>query len=75
MSAHYGFSGSTPTTSVGVPPGDPGPSEPTELSFLSIDTRTTYVGDYAGADGGKTGNFMLTWVATTGVKGPVEQKG
>jgi len=30
-----------------------------ELSFLSVDTRTPYVVDYSGEDGGKTAHHML----------------
>ncbi len=49
---------------------DPPPTGPSELSFLSVDTRTPYVADYPGEDGGKTAHYMLRWVATTGEKGP-----
>ncbi len=41
-----------------------------ELRFLSVDTRTPYVADYPGEDGGNTAHYMLRWVATTGKKGP-----
>jgi hypothetical protein len=44
----------------GKPPVDPG-----ELELLAVDTR-----DYAGAQGGKPGHYMLRWVSTTGEKGP-----
>ena len=40
-----------------------------ELSFSSVDTRTSYVVDYSGEDGGKTAHYMLRWVARTGEKG------
>ena len=50
--------------------GDPPPTGPSELGFLSVGTRTPYVADYAGEDGGKTAHYMLRWVATTGEKGP-----
>ncbi len=43
---------------------------PSELRFLSVDTRTPYVVDYPGEDGDKTAHYMLRWVATTGEKGP-----
>ena len=49
---------------------DPPPTGPSELSFLSVDTRTPYVADFPGEDGGKTAHYMLRWVATTGEKGP-----
>ncbi len=45
------------------------PTDPKELSFLSVDTRTPYVVDYPGEDGGKTAHYMLRWVATTGERG------
>ena len=50
--------------------GDPPPTDPGELTFLSVDTRTPYVAGYAGADGGQTAHYMLRWVGTTGEKGP-----
>ncbi len=53
----------------GLAPGDPPPTGPSELSFLLVDTRTPYVVDYPGQDGGKTAHYMLRWVATTGEKG------
>ena len=33
-------------------------------------TRTPYVADFPGEDGGKTAHYMLRWVATSGEKGP-----
>ncbi len=48
----------------------PTPTGPSELNFLSVDTRTPYVVDYPGEDSGTTGHYMLRWVATTGEKGP-----
>jgi hypothetical protein len=49
---------------------DPPPTGPSEPSFLSVDTRTAYVADYPGEDGGKTAHYMLRWVSTSGEKGP-----
>ncbi len=40
------------------------------LSFLSVDTRTPYMVDCTGEDGGKTVHYMLRGVATTGEEGP-----
>jgi len=40
------------------------------LSFLWVDTRTPYLVDYPGENGGKTAHYMLRCVATTGEKGP-----
>ena len=48
----------------------PPPTGPSELSFLSVDTRTPYVADYPGKDGGETAHYMLRWVSTGGAKGP-----
>ena len=50
--------------------GDPAPTGPGELSFLSVDTRTPYTADFDGADGGKTAHYMLRWTNTRGEKGP-----
>ena len=50
--------------------GDPAPTGPSQLSFLSVDTRTPYVANYPGEDGGQTAHYMLRWVGTTGEKGP-----
>ena len=38
-------------------PGDPPPVDPSELTFLSLDTRTPYVADFPGEDGGKTAHY------------------
>ena len=46
------------------------PTGPSELSFLSVDTRTPYVADYPGEGVGKTAHYMLRWVSTTRDKGP-----
>ncbi len=50
--------------------GDPPPKDESDLTFLSVDTRTPYVAHYNGADGGVTAHYMLRWVSTTGEKGP-----
>ncbi|MFH1748501.1 MAG: hypothetical protein ABIG44_15815 [Planctomycetota bacterium] len=55
---------------LGLAAGDPPPTGPSELSFLSVDTRMPYVADYPGEGAGKTAHYMLRWVATTGEKGP-----
>jgi len=46
------------------------PVDPSECTFLALDSRTPYTADYAGADGGKTAHYMLRWVSTNGDKGP-----
>ena len=50
--------------------GDPAPSDPSELSFVAIDTRTPYTTDYVGADANKTAHYMARWTNTKGEKGP-----
>ena len=50
--------------------GDPAPVDPSELTFLSLDTRTPYTADYAGEDANKIAHYMLRWVNTRGAKGP-----
>ena len=46
------------------------PVDPSELTFLSVDTRTPYTTDFDGADGGKQAHYMLRWVNTRGETGP-----
>jgi hypothetical protein len=50
--------------------GDSPPTGQRELSSAAVDTRTPYVVDYPGEDGGKRTHYMLRWVSTTGEKGP-----
>ncbi len=50
--------------------GDPAPSDPSELTFLSLDTRTPYTADFAGDDANSTAHYMARWVNTKGEKGP-----
>lgn len=46
------------------------PVDPSELTFLAVDTRTPYTADFPGADGGAIAHYMLRWVSTRGDKGP-----
>jgi len=46
------------------------PADPSELSFVAMDTASPYIAEYNGADGGKTAHYMLRWVKTGGEKGP-----
>jgi hypothetical protein len=55
---------------VWVKVGDPAPVDPSELTFLALDTRTPYTADYTGGDANKTAHYMLRWVNTRGEKGP-----
>jgi len=50
-------------------PNEP-PADPSELSFVGLDTKTPYTAEYGGADGGKTAHYMLRWVRSGGEKGP-----
>ena len=50
--------------------GAPPPVDPSELTFLAVDTRTPYTTDFDGADGGKQAHYMLRWVNTRGETGP-----
>ncbi len=50
---------------------DPAPVDPnTDLRFLGLDTRTPYVAEYPGTDGGKPAHYMARWVNARGEKGP-----
>ena len=49
-----------------APPVDPD----TDLTFLGLDTRTPYLAEYGGADGGKPAHYMARWVNAKGEKGP-----
>lgn len=53
--------------------GDPAPTDPSQLSFLALDTASPYVAEYDGADAGKTAHYMLRWVNTREEKGPWSQ--
>jgi len=48
----------------------PPPSDPSQLTFLAVDTRAPYTRDYGGADGGKPAHYMLRWVNSRGETGP-----
>jgi hypothetical protein len=49
------------------------PTDPSELSFLALDTRSPYVAEYDGADAAKIAYYMLRWVNTRGERGPWSQ--
>ena len=52
-------------------PDSPRPSDPPLTGpSVSVETRTPYVVDYPGEDGGKMAHYMLRWVTTTGENGP-----
>ena len=53
-----------------LPTGEAAPSDPSELTFLALDTASPYVAEYPGAEAGKTAHYLLRWVKTNGEKGP-----
>ena len=50
--------------------GAPAPVDPSELSFVTLDTRTPHVTTFDGADANKTVTYWLRWVSTGGEVGP-----
>ena len=56
-------------------PGDPSPtpvspSDPGELRFLLLSTRTPVVAEFTGPDGRQTAHYMLRRLSTRGEAGP-----
>ena len=49
------------------------PADPSELTYLATDTRTPYVVDFEGTQGGQIAYYMLRWVSTRGETGPWSQ--
>ena len=50
--------------------GQPPPTNPDDLTFVALDTKTPYTLDFDGADGGKNAHYMLRWMSTRGEPGP-----
>ena len=50
--------------------GTPAPVDASELSFVTLDTRTPHVITFDGADANKTVTYWLRWVSTGGGVGP-----
>jgi hypothetical protein len=50
--------------------GPPAPVDPSELSFVTLDTRTPHLVTFDGADAGKPVTYWLRWVSTRGEVGP-----
>ena len=50
--------------------GTPPPADPSELSFVTLDSRTPNVVHFDGADAGKVVTYWLRWVSTRDEKGP-----
>ncbi|MGD9791158.1 MAG: hypothetical protein AB7Q00_08960 [Phycisphaerales bacterium] len=53
-----------------VDAGQPAPTDPAALAFLTMATKPSVTAEYRAADGGKTAVYMLRWVSTRGEKGP-----
>lgn len=53
-----------------LPVGSPTPTDPADFEFMAVDTRSPYVLDFNGPDGGKNAHYILRWVNPTGEKGP-----
>jgi hypothetical protein len=64
-----GVSGCQIWTKIDGPP----PTDPNELRYLATDTRSPYLADFDGGNGGKTAYYMLRWVSTRGETGPWSQ--
>ncbi|HWL95456.1 MAG TPA: hypothetical protein VNT79_18200 [Phycisphaerae bacterium] len=50
--------------------GSPAPTDPSQLNFLGLCTRTPFVANYDGAAGGQMAYYWVRWVNHTGEKGP-----
>lgn len=50
--------------------GGPPPVDPSELEFVTIDSRPPHTVEYDGEDAGKTAHYMIRWVSTRGAYGP-----
>jgi len=50
-----------------------GPTDPSELTFLGLDTRSPYVAEFDGVHAGQIAHYMLRWVNGHGEKGPWSQ--
>ena len=46
------------------------PADPSDYSFLALDTATPYLSTSPGAHAGKKASYLLRWVNTTGDKEP-----
>jgi hypothetical protein len=50
--------------------GGPAPADPSECTFLALDTASPYLAAYAGADANKMAHYLLRWATNAGDKGP-----
>lgn len=53
-----------------VPAGEPAPTNPESLQFLTVSTNGATTAKFDSRDGGKTAVYMLRWVSAGGVTGP-----
>jgi hypothetical protein len=53
-----------------APAGEAPPSDPSQLTFLGLDTASPYVAEYDGDDAGKTAHYMLRWAMSSNEMGP-----
>jgi len=50
--------------------GQPAPTDPSALAFLTMAIKPSIRADFRSGDGGKTAVYMTRWVNTQGEKGP-----
>lgn len=50
--------------------GGPPPTDPSELSFVTLDSKTPHTNYFDGEDAGKMAHYMMRWVSTRGEPGP-----
>ena len=55
---------------VWVKVGGEAPTDPSELRFLGLSTRSPFTADYPGTDGGQIAYYWVRWVNSRGEKGP-----
>jgi hypothetical protein len=48
----------------------PAPTDPNEMSFLTMTTKPSFRAEFKAAEGGKTAVYMARWINTRGEKGP-----
>ena len=53
-----------------VDAGQPVPTDPSTLAFLTMATKPTFRAEFKPGDGGKTSVYMTRWVNTQGEDGP-----
>jgi hypothetical protein len=53
-----------------TPIGAATPTDPAAFTFLSLDTATPYINEFAGADGGKNAHYIARWVNLAQEHGP-----